>query len=458
MPIPILGLPKFPTQIDPYEYVYTEEIDQDVFVSPFQSGIAVRTARTSHTRRRFSLNFRFLTSSTMQVLDKFYTDLQGPLVPFIFEPAIEKLEFRTLLTLTGSQTLATFPDGSLRITNQTHVARFTEDLSRTLHTPFLESTELILTETLGENNKGKFLRLNGIDFNQYATVPDHTQQLLNLGTDDFMFDFLYCADTEFISNTASYGSLDTKTLLFNIASTTHAVSFDAAATNAFTVAKQINDQQGFYVDAQVFSADQIKIKSVFGSKFFTMSGTAKVQLNLNAPDVFPIWKHDNVDTGYYFKQAGVSDFTFFMESGGTAKTITAATSFDLNDGIKHYVVMLADEDGNGQLYIDGEVSGAAIALGSIGSVTNSVDFTLNNSANGTFGVDRLGIWTWTTGLLPTDISSRIADNNNNRYRVDSADGLKVLWGFDGATGIDKKAFNELVFFNDPAFFNVVKKG
>ncbi|GAG38996.1 unnamed protein product, partial [marine sediment metagenome] len=248
----------------------------------------------------------------------------------------------------GSQTLDTFPNGELRAGSQARVVRFTQDLTTTLFQPTLESAGLILTEVLGEDEKGNYLHLDGLINAQNAYVPDHLQDYFDFGVDDdFMIDFMIRGETIFHTTSASYAALNTKTLVFTIDGNTYTVTFTAGATDAASVVSEINDQQDEAVEAQVLGTTEFRVRSIVDTGYFTVSGTAQAQLNFAAPVVKIIAKHDGVDTGYYFQQDGTGDLTFFLESGGTGKTITADSDFHVLDGLWHYVAVVVDYDGNG---------------------------------------------------------------------------------------------------------------
>lgn len=456
MSIPILGLPKFPSELD-YQYSLTEETDQDVMVVPLQSGITARTSRTSHRKKTFNLKFKIVKESILNILAHFYKEIGGPLKPFLFEPPIEKFSRYTQMLQDGSQMLSDFEnDGSLRAGNQSFIVMFTDNFSRTLFKPLLESTGLVLVEVLGEDDKGKYMHLDGLLENQQATITDLDQDFLDMGTDDFMIDFLIRGETIFISDSASYASLSTKTLIFTIDGTTHTVTFTAAATDAASVVQEINDQQGDFVEAQVFGTTELKIFTVADDGFFTISGTAFAQLDLSAPIVFPISKSTAAPLGYLFLQPGTSEFEFRVRKPGNSTQIFADSSFHLFDGSCHYIVIVIDHDGDGQLYIDGAISGAAWDLGAIGSLDNTADFFINETPSGldnrgVFDIDRIGIWNFGSGGLPSDIATRIATLHEDWFRIDDDDGLVVLYTFDKSDGRDDKQQEDLTLLNNPTF-------
>lgn len=455
MPIPVLGLPKFPSELD-YQYSFTEELDQDVFAATFQSGISSRQLRTSHRRRTFTVKFKTVKESTMRILNQFYEEIGGPLKPFLFEPPIEKFDRYTQLVTDGSQILGDFEDGSLRAGNQSVVVRFTDNFSRTLFKPLLESTGLILQEVLGEDDKGKYIYLDGLLESQNASIADHEQDFLDLGTKDFMFDFLFRGETVFLSSSASYAGLTGTTLIFTIDGVAHTVTFTADAVDAASVVQEINDQQGDFVEAQVFGTTELKIRTVAVDGYFTISGTAFTGLDLAAPVIFPVHKHDGT-SGYYFKQDGVGDLTFFIEGiWGDTATITADSSFHLLDGSFNFITVVIDRSGNGQIYVNGETSGAAVDTSVIQkTIDNGADFYLHKDANLDIDMDRVGVWSWDGGDLPSDIAARITVLGSDLFRIDNEDGLQVLYTFDKSDGRDDKQQEDLTLVNDPIFIDFV---
>lgn len=457
MSIPILGLPKFPSELD-YQYSFTEELDQDISVSSFQSGISTRNLQTSHRRRTFNLKFKTVKESTMNILQQFYKEIGGPLKPFIFEPPIEKFSRYTQMLQDGSQILSTFENaGSLRAGTQSFVVRFTDNFSRTLFKPLLESTGLVLEEVLGENPKGKYMHLDGLLESQQATITDEDQDFLDLGTDDFMIDFLFRAETVYISQIASYAGLTGLTLIFTIDGTPHTVTFTAAATDAASVVQEINNQQGDFVEAQVFGTTELKIFSVADDGFFTITGTAVGGLDLLSHRIVILEKTNgsisfNCDI---LNSAGSNLLIFEINDGVTSKQITADASFFLADGSWHYIAITCDRDGNGQIYVDAVASGAAIDISSVGSIDNTGDFLINNDVNvlSNFDIDRIGIWNFGSGGLPADIATRIATLNDDWFRIDNDDGLDILYTFDKSDGRDDKQQEDLTLLNDPTFID-----
>ena len=446
--------------IDPvYQYDFSESINSSVQVNNFQSGVSVRNRLSSRKRRTFKLLFRTVKTGLMNDLERFYRDLDGPLQPFWFKPPLERFAGRyTKLVSDGSQKLEDFESTLLRVGDQSILVRFTQPFNRTLFKPLLENTGLILEEVFGEDDPGKYIQFDGLLENQNATIPDHAQDFLDLNSKDFMIDFLFRGETIFTSSSASYAAMSGKTLIFTIEGTPYTVTFTAAVVDAATTAQEINDQHGDKVECQVFGTDELKISTLIDSGYFTISGTAFAQLNLAAPVVFPIHKHDGVDTGYYIKQDGTGDLTFFMESGGTAATVTAASAFHLFDGAWHYIVIVIDESGNGQFYVDGSANGSPVSVSAVGSIDNDADFSINKDANANLQMNRVGIWSWDSGNLPAGIATTISnllDSWNERHSIDVADedGLQVLYTFDDETGDDFVQQEDLDLNNNPAFFD-----
>lgn len=455
--IPFLGLPKFPTN-PKYQYEFTESVSRGTFVNTFQSGVSSRTAITSRFLRIFTLKFKVITSDLMDDLEQFYRVVGGGLQSFIFNPPIEQISNRyTRIVSDGSQKLEDFVGENLRAGSQSTIVRFTQPFNRILFVALLESTGLILEEVFGEDDSGKYIQFDGLLESQNADIPDHAQDFLDLDSKDFMIDFWFRAETIFTSSSASYAAMSGKTLIFTIDGTPYTVTFTAAAVDAATTAQEINDQHGDKVEAQVFGTTELKIRTLIDSGYFTMSsGTAFAQLNLAAPVVFIIHKHDGVDTGYYVKQDGTGNLTFFMESGGTGATVTAASAFHLFDGTWNYIAIVIDESGNGQFYVNGVISGSAVDVSSVGSIDNTEDFSLNKDANANMQINRVGIWSWTTGSLPAGIATTISnlfDSWNERHSIDVADedGLQVLYAFDDETGDDFVQEENLDLNNNPSF-------
>jgi hypothetical protein len=455
---PYLGHPLF--VISPvYQYDYTETVNSDVQVNSFQSGFSARNAFSSRKQRMFNLVFKTVTIGLMNDLERFYRDLGGQLSPFWFKPPIELFSSRyTQLLSDGSQKLEDFESVQLRAGDQSVLVRFTQPFNRTLFKPLLENTGLILEEVFGEDDPGKYIHFDGLLESQNAVIQDHAQDYLDLGSKDFMIDFLFRAETIFTSSSASYAAMSGKTLIFTIDGTPYTVTFTAAAVDATTTAQEINDQHGDKVECQVFGTTELKIRTLIDSGYFTISGTAFAQLTLAAPVVYPIHKHDGVDTGYYIKQDGIGNLIFFMESGGTGATITADASFHLFDGVWHYIAIVIDESGNGQFYVDAATSGSAVSVSAVGSLDNTADFYLHKDANADIQMDRVGIWSWDSGSLPTTIAtiiSNLYDSWNQRHSLDVSDedGLQVLYAFDDETGDDSVQQENLTLNNDPSFFD-----
>lgn len=451
---PVLGLPKFPSDLD-YQYSFTEELAQDVFVTSFQSGISARSLRTSHRTRTYTLKFKVVTESIMNVLEQFYRDRNGTLKPFLFDPPKTKFNRYTEMLADGSQLSSGYNEnGLLRAGSQSVPVRFMDNFSRTLFKPLLESTGLSLVEVLGENPYGKYINFNGLLNGQYAYVEDHKQTYLDLGTNDFMIDFMVRGETVFVSTSASYAALTGKTLIFTIDGDDYTVTFTSAATDAASVVEEIHQQQGTIINSQVFGTTELKIVTADISGYFTISGTAFAQLNLAAPTFYPVYKHDGT-SGYWFKQDGTGDFTFYIEGiWGDTATITANSLFHLLDGSFHYICVTINRTGNGQIYVDGVASGAVVDVSGIRkTIENDSHFYINKNAAINCDCDRVGIWSWDQGNLPSDISTRIYTYYNNIFRIDESDGLKALFTFDDSTGNDIKNQEDLILINNPTFYD-----
>lgn len=454
---PYLGYPTLPLPSDNYDFGFTESLNSDVQVNPFQSGFTVRNAFSSRKRRTFALKFGTNSIAAMDDLWRFYNDMGGTLKSFWFEPPIELLSNRyTQLLVDGSQQLQNFTSTQLRAGNQKVLVRFTQPFSRTLFAPIIESTGLLLEEVFGEDDPGKYIHFDGLLQSQNATIPDYSQDFIDFGTKDFMIGFLFRAETIFTSSSASYAAMTGLDLDFTIGGgTPFTVTFTDAAEDAATTSQEINDQHGDKVEAQVFGTTELKIRTLIDSGYFTIAGTAFAQLDLSAPVVFPIYKHDGVDTGYYFEQDGTDDLTFFLEDGTTARTITADSSFHLFDGIWHYILVVCDRSGDGQIYVDSTASGSAVDISAANlSLDNTEDFSLHKDANADLDMDRIGVWSWTAGSLPVGIATTISNLHDNWFQVDVSDedGLKSMWVFNDETGDDIVKQEDLTLINAPAFF------
>lgn len=455
--IPYLGKSKFPSS-PIYRYDFIETIEDDVSQIEFQAGKSVRILNSSLKRRRFTLKFNAISSDLMNDLERFYRDMDGGKRSFLFEPPIEKSSGRyAQLLADGSQQLQNFTSAQLRAGNQSVVVKFTQPFNRTIFYLTAENTGLVLEEVFGEDEPGKYINFDGLFENQNATVPQHLQFALDLGSKDFMWDFLFRGETVFVSSSASYAAMTGLDLDFTVGGgTPFTVTFTAAAIDASTTAKEINDQHGDKIECLVYNTDELRMKSLQDSSYFIIGGTALAQLNLSAPIIFPIHKHDedSTGTGYYFKQDGTGDLTFFMESGGTGVTITADSLFNLLDGAWHYIAVVIDKSGNGQIYVDGAESGVPVSVSSVGSLDNIADFSLHQSADSDIQMKRVSLRSWDSGDLPDTISTTISNLHSDWEQIDVADetGLQVLWPFDDETGVDIIQEHDLILNNSPAFF------
>jgi hypothetical protein len=89
------------------------------------------------------------------------------------------------------------------------------------------------------------------------------------------------------------------------------------------------------------------------------------------------WATGGVD-GYYFRFHSSKVFRYVTLGGGASATVASAVK---TTSSWYHVIAAIDESGNGQMYVNGLASGAAVDVSSVGSQSNAEKFTVGAASN-----------------------------------------------------------------------------